>query len=359
LKQIFNWDNLLEMNSSPKDTEFLPLQNALNRILLGLESSAPPPIMLAVQTMEEFKSQKLPDHCKVRKRKIHGPRVPFRGRRRISNPAIIARWPQDGLMEGTWPALLFVLDGEADIHLVNYMVHSRAGDIMFLPARIPKLDGLRPHYEKVTPESHCDLLFLSFISTGLHTLEAHICHSRGDQHLPPGIGENCWFTSRAICLLFDAISEITQNDGSDESTFYLVAAVVSLFKQVVDQGKCFTNRDFPSQSLSLDNRTPISKALEYIQNHLNRPLSIDLVARWVGLSRTVFIRNFRDETNESFKEYLTRLRLEQAKVLLRQTTLPVDHISDRVGLSSGQLRNLFHEKCQCTPKEFRLRQRKD
>jgi AraC-like DNA-binding protein len=230
---------------------------------------------------------------------------------------------------------------------------------MFLPARIPKLDGSRPHYEKVTPQAHCDLLFLSFLANGLHTLEAHICHSRGDQHLLAGIGESCWLTSRAISLLFDAISEITQNGGNDKSTFYLVAAVVSLFKQDIELGKCFNNRDFPSQSLSLDNRTPISKALEYMQNHLNRPLSIDLVARWVGLSRTVFIKNFRDETNESFKEHLTRLRLEQAKVLLRQTNLPIDHISERVGLSSGQLRNLFHEKCQCTPREFRLPQRKD
>jgi transcriptional regulator GlxA family with amidase domain len=78
----------------------------------------------------------------------------------------------------------------------------------------------------------------------------------------------------------------------------------------------------------------------------------------VGLSRNVFVQQFRKETGESFLEYLTRQRLEQAKVLLCQSNLSIEVISGRIGLSSGQLRNLFHDKLQCTPREFRQNQRK-
>jgi AraC family transcriptional activator FtrA len=96
-----------------------------------------------------------------------------------------------------------------------------------------------------------------------------------------------------------------------------------------------------------------------MQNHLYISLSIDQVARWVGLSRSTFVKRFREATGETFQEHLTGLRLEQAKVLLSQTNLPVDHISKRIGLSSAQLRNLFHAKHQCTPREFRDSQKKN
>ena len=138
--------------------------------------------MLAAQTMEEFNNQKLPTHCSVSKRKLRGPRVPVRGRDRSRHPTLIARWPNDGLVEGTSPALLFVLDGQADIPIVDYVVHCHAGDVLFLPTGIIQMEGSRPHYEKITPESHCDLLVISFLSIGLHSLQAYICHSKGDQH---------------------------------------------------------------------------------------------------------------------------------------------------------------------------------
>lgn len=343
------------MKSSLRSKIFAPLVGVLKRIQFSLESDAPPKVMLAAQKMEEFKSQELPDHCKVTQRKLRGPRVPVR---RPDNPLVIARWPRDRLVEGTMPSLVFVLNGQADIQIADYLVHCHANDILFLPARIPKMDGSRPHYETVTDESHCDLLFLSLLPVGLHSLSVHICHSQKEHHEMSAPGESCWLPSRIICLLFDALAEISQGGRNTKSTFHLVSAIVSLLKEDIEDGKCFTQEDFPSRSLSLDNLSPISKALEYIQNHLDRSLSIDLVARWVGLSRTVFVKQFREETNESFKAYLTRMRLNKAKVLLCQTRLSIEQISKRVGLSSGQLRNLFSEEYQCSPREFRSSQRK-
>ena len=341
------------MKASVKDNEFVPLLGALKKIQFSLESTSSPRVMLAAPTMEEFCAQQLPSHCNVMHRKIHGPRVRVRGRRRASQPSVIAHWPNDGLVEGTSPALLFVLDGQADIPIADYVVHCHVGDVLFFPSGIIQMDGSRPHYEKITPEAHCDLLFISFLPIGLHSLQAYICHSKGDRHIMSNAGEICWIASRAMSLIFDTISEIAQHGGSTKSSFHLTVAMVSFLKQEIEQGKCFSIQDFPSRSVSLDDCTPISKAVEYMQNHLYTSLSIDLVARWVGLSRSVFIKQFREETNESFQEHLTKLRLEQSKVLLLQTKLPIEHISERAGLSSGQLRNLFQKRYQCTPREFR------
>lgn len=345
------------MNPIAKDSAFAPLLGALKRIQFSLESASPPCVMLAAPTMEEFNAQQLPPHCKVIRRKLHGKRVRMRSRN-IYSPSFIARWPLDKLVEGISPTMLIVLSGHADIQIVDYMVHCYGGDVLFLPAGVPKSEGSRVHYEKVTPESYCDLLVIDFLSVGLHNLEVSICHSRGDQHTASKIGERCWVASRELSLIFDTLSEIAQHGRSIESAFFLFAAAISLLKQNIELGKCFTLQDFPSQSSSMDDYSPISKAQEYIQNHLYTSLSINLVARWVGLSRNIFAQQFRKETGESFHEFLTRQRLEQAKVLLCQSNLSIEIISSRIGLSSGQLRNLFHDYYQCTPREFRQNQRK-
>jgi len=342
------------MNPIAKDSAFAPLLGALKRILFSLESDPSPCVMLAAQTMEEFKAQQLPPNCKVTRRKLHGKRI----RVRNCNSNLIARWPQDGLVEIVSPMLLVVLSDNVDICIVDYVVHCNVGDVFFFPARIPKFDSLHMYHDKVKPEAHYDLLLIDFLAVGLHSLAAYICHFRDGHLMPPDIGESCWIDSREISLIFDAISEIAQRGESAKSTFHLFIAVILLLEQGIARGKCLTLEATPSRSLIMDDYSPIAKAQEYIQNHLYTSLSIDLVARWVGLSRNVFVQQFRKETGETFLEYLTRQRLEQAKVLLCQSNLSIEIISGRIGLSSGQLRNLFHDKLQCTPREFRKNQRK-
>jgi AraC-like DNA-binding protein len=338
------------MKSVVRNDDFAPLVGVLQRFQFSLKSDTPP-ILLAAQTREDFKAQQLPPHCVVTPRKLRGKRVRTR-KSSSGNSSVIARWPQDGLVESSSPSLLLVLDGHADIDIADYRVRCGSGDVVFLPARIPKLDGSRPHYEKATPESHCDLLFISFLPIGLHNISIHICHSRGNRHEMSGAGETCWLTSQPVSLLFDALAEIAQS-GNSKSTFHLVAAVLLLINEGLEQGKCYDPKDFPARSLSTDTQDPISKAHEYMQNHLSRPLSIDLVAHWVGLSRTLFIRQFREKIGKTFKAHLTELRLEEAKVLLTTSHLSIDSISKRVGLTSGQLRNLFHDRFQCAPRDFR------
>ena len=345
------------MKASGMNDDFSPLSAALRSIHFSLKSGASR-IFIAAPTKENFTAQNISTAVTVMRRRLHGELVRARESSSL-NSSVIARWLQDGLVESASPSLLFVLNGKADIEIADYRVHCRTGDVMFLPARIPKLDGSRPHYENATTESHCDLLFISFLPIGLHNITIHICHSRGKRHEMSSAGETCWLTSQPISLVFDALTEIAQSGKHTKSTFHLVVAVTLLLIENLEQGKCYDPADFPARSLSNETQDPISKAREYMRNHLDRSLSIDLVAHWVGLSRTLFIRQFREETKESFKAYLTRLRLEEAKVLLRETTISIEHISRRVGLSSGQLRNLFDAESQCTPREFRRSHKND
>lgn len=347
------------MNANKQKIEFVPLLGALKRIQFWLESERPPQIMLAAQTMEKFNARKLSPNCRVKRRNVRGPRVAVRGRRHIGkNPNVLANWPNDGLVESMAPTLLFVVSGEADIRIVDYVVHCQTGDILFIPARLPKLDGSRPHYEKISPDAYCDILMMHIHSTNTTRVSGVLCRSRGDKHEEYAEGDACWVKSILISQLFIGLGEEVQNKGNTKSTFHLLTSLVLLFVEEIENRRAFNSLILPSDSPLSTYQDPIQHAMQYIQNHLDQPLSIDLVARWVGLSRTVFTKRFRTETKTSFKTYLTRLRLEQAKILLRQTDLPIGRISGNVGLAPGQLRQLFSSKCQCTPREFRHSQRK-
>lgn len=76
---------------------------------------------------------------------------------------------------------------------------------------------------------------------------------------------------------------------------------------------------------------PIRQAKLYIQNHYNEPITQEEVSGIVGLSSTYFSALFKKEEGEGFAKYLTSVRMEQAKILLRESTCSVTEICHRVG----------------------------
>ncbi|MEG1857105.1 MAG: response regulator, partial [Pseudoflavonifractor sp.] len=76
---------------------------------------------------------------------------------------------------------------------------------------------------------------------------------------------------------------------------------------------------------------PINEAKQYISQHYAEPLSIDDVCSKVGFSASYFSTLFRKETGKTFLEYLADVRMEAAKVLLRETKLTMEAVCEQVG----------------------------
>jgi two-component system response regulator YesN len=74
------------------------------------------------------------------------------------------------------------------------------------------------------------------------------------------------------------------------------------------------------------------KARKYIHEHYSRPsLSLAEISTYLGVSPSHFCYQFARETGQTFKEYLTKVRVEEARRLLLDTCLKVYEISERVG----------------------------
>jgi len=262
-------------------------------------------------------------------------------------------------VEGVNFMLAVVMSGDPVLRVADYQVHCRTGDILFVPARLPRWNYVLLQDKKTPVETHHDLALFWGGAPDPSRAFMRICHYHNERDIrtQARAGEACWVMNSLSCQLLCLLDTYLQNDVLGKSALHLLTSFISLLQEEIENGRCFDNLALPSDSSLSQRLDPIEHALQYIQNHLETPLSIDVVAHWVGLSRSVFTRRFRATMNQSFIDYLTEQRLEQAKVLLSQTDLPITRISECVGLLPGRLRQLFCEKYHCTPTEFRLSQK--
>jgi two-component system, response regulator YesN len=100
----------------------------------------------------------------------------------------------------------------------------------------------------------------------------------------------------------------------------------------------------------------IQQAKEYIDHHYMDPnLSLNQVAAQVNLSPSHFSVVFSQEAYQTFKEYLTEIRIKKAKELLRMTTLRSAEISYQIGYNDPHYFSyVFRKNTGLSPSEFRL-----
>lgn len=114
-----------------------------------------------------------------------------------------------------------------------------------------------------------------------------------------------------------------------------------------------------SQALELEpmkgsGEKAIDVALHYIKEHFYEDLSLEKMASVVFLNPAYFSQLFKQKTGQGYKEYVTSLRLEQAKLLLLNPKLKLAEIAERVGYQDMRhFTQMFRKKYQLTPTEYR------
>jgi len=99
----------------------------------------------------------------------------------------------------------------------------------------------------------------------------------------------------------------------------------------------------------------IRQAKEYLEHHYTDPdLSLNEIAAQVNLSASHFSVVFSQEAGQTFKEYLTGLRIHKAKELLRMTALRSADIAYQVGYNDPHyFSSVFKKNTGLSPIEFR------
>jgi AraC-like DNA-binding protein len=101
-------------------------------------------------------------------------------------------------------------------------------------------------------------------------------------------------------------------------------------------------------------RRLLQRVLDRMKVDLATDLDLNTLAAESGYSRSHFLRTFRAVIGCSPHQCLTRLRVEQAKTILRETSMSLIDIALDCGFSShAHFSNTFRQALGVTPSEYR------
>lgn len=99
----------------------------------------------------------------------------------------------------------------------------------------------------------------------------------------------------------------------------------------------------------------VNVVLRYIESHLSEKLSVEKLARLVHFHPHYFIHVFKTMIGCPPMQYITKLRLEQARVFLASTGIGVQEVAERVGIEADYFAKFFKHHAGMSPTEYRNR----
>lgn len=307
---------------------------------------------LAVNTpsLAEFLAQPLPEEIEAWEKEESTPapraKLPYRESR------VLKSWLEEDQISIRYPDLIYVRSGVAEFRFGDYVVRCPQGHFLLLSPVVARPAGERPHLEEPAEGKECEVWwFNSFGERNYIALS--VCYSAGKEHV--NSGEYYVVTDPHLSRVFQAfVREVSQRvEGYKKTGAATLQSFLIMLLREIKEGR-FYNRGVDNLPKSAQRKeSTIEMAKHYINQNLNHPLTIDTVAQVVFMTRTHFIREFKKETGQTFREYLTERRLEEALYWLSHDHHSIGAVSHYIGLKSSRFHQLFLERFGTTPAEYR------
>lgn len=98
----------------------------------------------------------------------------------------------------------------------------------------------------------------------------------------------------------------------------------------------------------------VKKAIEYINSHYDKDLSLTDIAQEIGLNKSYLSRVFKEETGIALMQYINKCRIEKAIKYLKNTELKNYEIAELIGYQSVEYFNMTFKKfLGKSPSEFK------
>ncbi len=171
------------------------------------------------------------------------------------------------------------------------------------------------------------------------------------------------FMNRRENFIFQADSQVTQTlqtllsllpeqtAQEDEYTQTCLKNLLELVLFTIARAK-----NDRSGSGDLQTSQQVQQSMQYLFCHFREDISLEDVALQSGYTPNYFSTLFHQITGEKFVDFLAKLRLNYAKMLLLSTDLSVTRIAEKSGFGSPS--NFFRRFRQATglaPKDFRVK----
>lgn len=155
-------------------------------------------------------------------------------------------------------------------------------------------------------------------------------------------GEAC----RLVCSIGEAYAA-----GAFGSEIYIKQSLLHILHLLLMKAENVTPATENSKSLL------VKEVLDYMKQNFREPVSLQVLAEQVHVSREYLCRTFRALADCSPIDFLNRYRIRQSTFLLAQTDKSILEIAQACGFNhSSYYGKLFLEYMGCTPTEYRKRE---
>lgn len=98
------------------------------------------------------------------------------------------------------------------------------------------------------------------------------------------------------------------------------------------------------------------RIITYVEDKIYEPLTIAQICQQFSISRSSLQLLFKNAVDQSPKKYISDMKLERSKLMLRENKYTVSEVSLRLGYSSiHYFSNAFTQKYHISPSEYAKR----
>ena len=98
----------------------------------------------------------------------------------------------------------------------------------------------------------------------------------------------------------------------------------------------------------------VKLTMDYIRKNFRRDIKLDDIAATLRYNKFYLCRVFKEVTGQTMQNFILELRINNAKILLKKTEMPLTEIVYGCGFSSqAYFCHIFKSKTGMTPLQFR------
>lgn len=110
----------------------------------------------------------------------------------------------------------------------------------------------------------------------------------------------------------------------------------------------------PFLSTPADPASSVTRLQGYVMAHLNERHTLQSLADVIGMSTRSLTRHFAQETDTTPYEFVLRVRIDAARMILESTSLPLKTVAFQCGFGTAdRMRLVFKKRLGVTPAEYR------
>ena len=133
----------------------------------------------------------------------------------------------------------------------------------------------------------------------------------------------------------------------------LLKLMTIYYREIPKKRTIQTSQNFVEAVNNHETLERLNEIFIYIEEHFNEVISLEQIANYIGFSPYYFARFFKKNTGQTFVQFLTNYRINQAKYILSHEKLPMIDVAERAGFHSVKtFHHVFKEQVGMSPLKY-------